>query len=210
LTVIAVRLLWVYPAAWLPRLAGRSHAPAFGLGSLTVIGWAGMRGVVSLAAALSLPRLTASGEPFPYRDLITFLVFCVILSTLVLQSLTLPALIRRLNLSVHQEKSEAQEEAEARVESLDAAIDYLSEVPGMGEQDLNDLEHLRGLFERQRAHAVARLGAAEDRAEHITVCRRLYDGALTARRRRLIEASRPAGDRSGGGSPGGPPNPQRR
>lgn len=63
-----------------------------------IFGWAGMRGVVSLASALSIPRLTQAGQPFPYRELILFITFIVILITLVFQGLTLPWLIRKVNL----------------------------------------------------------------------------------------------------------------
>lgn len=187
LSVVVVRMLWVYPAAWLPRLIGIHNDPIPRLAALTVIGWAGMRGVVSLAAALALPHFTATGEPFPYRDLITFLVFCVILSTLVLQSLTLPALVRWLKLSSHQEKTEEQEGAEASIESLNAAIAYLQEVERSGEQDEADVIHLREVFERQRTHAVARGKLQDSKEGQITVCRTLYDKALAARRRRLLE-----------------------
>ena len=63
-----------------------------------IFGWTGMRGVVSLASALSVPILTQAGQPFPYRDLILFITFIVILITLVFQGLTLPWLIRKVNL----------------------------------------------------------------------------------------------------------------
>src|SRR5687767_496278 len=100
-TVILVRMAWVYPSAYLPRLLSRrireldpyppwTH-PAF-------IGWAGMRGAVSLAAALALPLATDDGPAFPHRDLILFLTMCVVLATLVGQGLTMPLVIRLLGL----------------------------------------------------------------------------------------------------------------
>src|SRR5207244_7483087 len=84
-TVIAVRLAWVYGQVLLAR--GR----AAHWGEATVLGWTGMRGAVSLAAALAMPLSTDAGTHFPSRELIVFLAFCVILGTLVLQGLSLPA-----------------------------------------------------------------------------------------------------------------------
>lgn len=101
LTVVLVRIVWVFPATYLPRLLDRrlrERDPYPAPGSVAVIAWAGMRGVVSLAAALSLPLTTEGGAPFPERSLILFLTFCVILTTLVLQGLSLPPLIRLLGL----------------------------------------------------------------------------------------------------------------
>jgi Na+/H+ antiporter len=93
-TVVLTRFAWVYPATYLPRMipAVRRRDPAPPWTVPTLIGWAGMRGVVSLAAAFALP------EQMPGRELILFLTFCVILVTLLLQGLTLPWLVRRLDL----------------------------------------------------------------------------------------------------------------
>ncbi|HVK16145.1 MAG TPA: Na+/H+ antiporter [Fimbriiglobus sp.] len=99
--VILARLVWVIPGAYVPRwverrLTGRGDPyPPWQL--VTVVGWTGMRGVVSLAAALAIPVM-AGGQPFPGRDLIQFLTFWVIFATLVGQGLTLPLLIRALGL----------------------------------------------------------------------------------------------------------------
>lgn len=96
---IAVRFVWVFPVAYLPRwLSGSLHerAPAPRSRELMIIGWCGMRGIVSLAAALALPVALPNGEPFPARDLIIFLTFFVIATTLVGQGLTLAPLIRKL------------------------------------------------------------------------------------------------------------------
>lgn len=96
-TVIVVRVAWVFGTAWaVPKTAPDQVAPR--RGALAVGGWAGMRGVVSLAIALSLPATTADGGPFRARDAIVFITFVVIFVTLVGQGLTLPVLIRRLGL----------------------------------------------------------------------------------------------------------------
>jgi NhaP-type Na+/H+ or K+/H+ antiporter len=101
--LIALRLLWTYPggrvAHWIRSgLMHQRYAmpPPRGL---FVVGWTGMRGVVALAAAMSLPETLANGQPFPQRNLMIFLTFSVILVTLVLQGLTLPMLIRALGLA---------------------------------------------------------------------------------------------------------------
>jgi CPA1 family monovalent cation:H+ antiporter len=103
IVVIAARLIWMFPGAYLPRwLDGKvcKVSPAYPPPRhVFIVGWTGMRGVVSLAAALAIPLTTASGLGFPHRNLLKFLTFCVIFSTLVLQGLTLPFLIRWLGVT---------------------------------------------------------------------------------------------------------------
>ncbi len=98
--VIGSRLVWMFPGAYLPRLFDekvlRRHVDYPPWQLVTVVAWTGMRGVVSLAAAMAVPKLTATGEPFPDRDRIVFLTFWVIFATLVGQGVTLPLLIRAL------------------------------------------------------------------------------------------------------------------
>jgi monovalent cation/hydrogen antiporter len=101
LVLIGTRLLCTFGTAVLMRVMSRFIAvsdPNPGWKGPLIFGWTGMRGVVSLASALSVPLLTQSGQPFPYRDLILFITFIVILITLVFQGLTLPWLIRVVNL----------------------------------------------------------------------------------------------------------------
>lgn len=98
--VIALRFLWVYPAAHIPRwLSTKARKdPSPGWKGPLVISWAGMRGVVSLATALSIPLLMTDGTNFPQRNLIIFITFVVIFITLVFQGLTLPFVIKLINL----------------------------------------------------------------------------------------------------------------
>ena len=152
--VIAVRMLWVFPATYLPRMLSaslRRRDPAPPPQAVVVLGWAGMRGVVSLAAALALPDVLGNGEPFP-RNLFIFLTFVVIIATLVGQGLTLPWLIRRLGLG--DDGSAEHEELHAREAATEAALQRLdelvTEVPG----------HLE-LIDRLRAQYA-------DRAEHFS------------------------------------------
>lgn len=127
--VIGVRLLWVFPAAYIPRMLSRrlrERDPVPPWQTLLLLGWTGMRGVVSLAAALALPLTTNSGNPFPGRDLILFLTFSVILVTLVLQGLTLPLLIRWLK--VVDDTDIEREEMEGRLRAAQAAMARIEEI----------------------------------------------------------------------------------
>ena len=124
--VIALRLIWIYPGAYSAFLIRRyllkqpetPPAPR----AIFLVGWTGMRGVVALAAALSLPETMADGAAFPQRNVIIFLTFCVIFVTLVAQGLTLPPLIRALGLSV---EAKDEEEVLARRKMLQAALHRL-------------------------------------------------------------------------------------
>jgi Na+/H+ antiporter len=125
--VIVLRLIWIYPGAWAAnwirsRLQHQSEALPDAR-YIFIVGWTGMRGVVALAAAISLPRTLSDGSAFPQRNLIIFLTFCVIFVTLVFQGLSLPYFIRRLGLA----SSDAQnpEEERARYAMIDAALAFL-------------------------------------------------------------------------------------
>lgn len=105
LVTIVVRLIWVFPSAYLPRILSkriREREQRPGWKGVFVVAWSGMRGVVSLAAAFSVPLVVSSGETFPHRNLILFLTFSVILVTLVLQGLSLPWLVRVLKIEVKE------------------------------------------------------------------------------------------------------------
>lgn len=128
LLVILLRLVWVYPGAWLSKQIRRNlrmrRVDIFSRGEIFIVGWSGMRGVLALAAAISLPEMLVNGARFPQRNLIIFLTFCVIFATLVLQGLSLPPLIRRLGLSGFS--SGASEEALARREMITSALAWLN------------------------------------------------------------------------------------
>jgi CPA1 family monovalent cation:H+ antiporter len=132
--VILARFIWIFPATYLPRwlspaLARRDPSPPWTWPF--VLGFTGVRGIVSLAAALAIPFVLDSGQPFPDRDLILFLTFSVILVTLVGQGLMLPAVIRVLGLA-HAGKREVQtdrrEEQLARRLAIEAAIERLEQL----------------------------------------------------------------------------------
>lgn len=155
--VILLRFIWVYPGAHVAYFVRRNllrqpetlPTPQ----GIFVVAWTGMRGVVALAAAVSLPTMLADGSPFPQRDLILFLTFCVIFVTLVLQGLTLPALIRKLKL---QQQSMARCEAlEARTIMINAALRALEEIPDRSDPDLSHV------FEDVESHYQSRLVALQ-------------------------------------------------
>ena len=127
--VIALRMAWVFPGArvsyFIRRRVLHQPEPVPPARQLVVVGWAGMRGVIALAAALALPQTLPGGRPFPERDLIVFLTFCVILATLVLQGLTLAPLIRWLGLE--GAAGPACEEREARRIATESALQHLEQ-----------------------------------------------------------------------------------
>jgi len=132
LLVIVVRILWVFSTnrfLKMMRLSLRRGEPDPGWKRIFIVSWSGMRGAISLAAALSIPLLTSARLPFPQRDLIIYLTFCVILSTLLLQGLTLPRLIRLFGIDREgrRERAEAgHKEIEARHRAAEASLALLA------------------------------------------------------------------------------------
>jgi monovalent cation/hydrogen antiporter len=125
--VIVGRIIWVYPAAYLPRLSKkvRDREPGTNVKLVSIVAWAGMRGVVSLAAALALPLSTLDGSPFPNRNVIIFITFCVIFSTLILQGLTLRPIIKWFGIKGDNE--EHQDEQRARLLIANNVIEHIEE-----------------------------------------------------------------------------------
>ena len=158
-TVVA-RFAWVFPAARIHRLASRRERARESPGwrGLTAVSWAGMRGVVSLAAAFAVP-FTASGAPFPGRDLILFLTFTTVLGTLLVQGLTFPALIRALGIGgEHERYADTVAEAGAQHAAAQAALERLEELNAAERLDEAVVERLRQLAEDRRLRAWERLG----------------------------------------------------
>jgi Na+/H+ antiporter len=124
-------------------------------------GWAGMRGAVSLAAALALPLETHAGAPFPDRDLIQFITFAVILVTVVGQGLTLPWLIRKLG-AVEDGTEEEHEELKARLTIAKAALNKVDELEGEEWTRDGTIERVRNLYRYRKRRFAARAGMIED------------------------------------------------
>ncbi|HEU4587821.1 MAG TPA: Na+/H+ antiporter [Gemmatimonadales bacterium] len=143
---IGIRLAWMYVVPHLDRLrhpAAKSDVPSWR--ELTVLGWAGMRGVVSLALALAIPAQTASGMPLPGREDVVILALAVVLATLIGQGLTLGPLIRRLGIA--DPGAPAREEAAAREAAIRAARAQLDALAAQGALRLDQLEHLEHKLE---------------------------------------------------------------
>lgn len=125
--IIIIRLIWVYPAAYIPRWLFKSirnseQRPTWQ--GVFLVGWSGMRGVVSLASALAVP-LTLAGNPFPHRNLILFITFIVILITLVLQGLSLKPLIKILKIESNEKESEKLKGLTLRIRLAESVLSYL-------------------------------------------------------------------------------------
>lgn len=164
LVVVAARFLWVYPATFLPRILSarvreREGAPTWK--GPFVIGWAGMRGVVSLAIAFSIPLTVHGGASFPDRNLLLFLTFTTVIGTLVVQGLTLPPLIRLLKLPGRDVQAETLAEANAQAQASRVAEERLDELLTDERNALPPplADRLRSVLERRRNAVWERLGA---------------------------------------------------
>ncbi|HEY3404615.1 MAG TPA: Na+/H+ antiporter [Ohtaekwangia sp.] len=126
--VIVGRLIWVYPGTYVPRWLSRKireNEPSPDPKLVTIVAWSGMRGVVSLAAALALPLTINGTEPFPHRNLIIFLTFCVIFTTLVLQGLTLRPMIKLFG--IESDGADHRDEHKARLVLASSIIEHIEE-----------------------------------------------------------------------------------
>jgi CPA1 family monovalent cation:H+ antiporter len=181
---IVVRFAWVYPVAYLPRwLSGslREGEGNFRKRELGIISWCGMRGIVSLAAALALPVTLPNGAPFPQRDLIIFMSFFVIAVTLVGQGLTLPALIRRLKVGSNWSLKDEQLQVRSVMSAAAlAAIDDMMAAEGAPAE----------WADRLRAEITNRIASAAPDGSALTprneLVKRLRHAAIQAERRELI------------------------
>ena len=191
--VIGTRLVWIYPATYLPRFLFRrvrERDPYPPWQYPTLIGWTGLRGAVTLAAALALPLTTSAGDPFPQRNLLIYLAFCVILATLVVQGLSLPLLIRLLHLE--DDGSAAKEETKARVYAADAALARLEELAGEDWVREDTAERLRGAYRFRQSRFSARFDAEDDGSieQRSQDYQRLRRELLDAERRAVVELRR--------------------
>ncbi|GAA1177881.1 Na+/H+ antiporter [Streptomyces hebeiensis] len=162
--VVAVRFVWVFPATFLPRALFprlKEREPDTDWKAPVIIGWAGMRGVVSLAIAFSIPLVAEDGSPFPGRNLVLFLTFTTVIGTLVVQGLTLPSLIRLLRLPGRDRQAETLAEAQAQNAASTAAERRLDELLTDERNELPPplADRLRAVMERRRNAVWERLGA---------------------------------------------------
>jgi CPA1 family monovalent cation:H+ antiporter len=183
--VVALRIIWVYPGAaiayWIRRNVMHEQQPYPGNKQTFIVAWTGMRGVLALAAAISLPTMLQNGEPFPQRNVIIFLTFCVIFVTLVLQGLTLPAVIRKLGLAI--DSTHNMEEQQARLLIANTVLEYLRDLSRQAKS-----EHA-AIYEDKIRHYQARatlieVGGEEMKPEREIVLAR-YERNLTQELRAL-------------------------
>jgi monovalent cation/hydrogen antiporter len=126
------------------------------------VAWTGLRGGVSLAAALAIPAVTSSGAPFPLRDLILFLTFCSLLATLVGQGLLLAPLIKGLGLKT--DGADEREESSARAHAARTALDRLGELAGRHPVPTHLVDRLRERYASVVNHAAGDSGEASNGA----------------------------------------------
>jgi CPA1 family monovalent cation:H+ antiporter len=176
---IVVRLIWVPVVAVLRRARAekRRRDPIPSWQSLTLMSWTSMRGVITLATALALPRVTESGYPFPYRTQIILVAMCVIVLTLVVQGLSLAPLIRALRFE--PEQTHQAEERLARREAIRRGTETLEDLSHEDWVDPRDVEALR-------AEATDRVRMSEEEGGSYAGRRRLRLAMIDAERRMLI------------------------
>jgi Na+/H+ antiporter len=190
-SVIAVRFVWNWTVTYIIRAIDRrpSQRARRGDWRTRVIGsWSGMRGAVSLAAALALPLQTDAGAPLPGRDLIQFITFALILVTVVGEGLTLPWLIRRLGV-VDDGTEEEHEELRARLVIARAALDRVDELEGEDWTRDGTVERVRNLYEYRRRRFKVRAGKIEDEdgiEERSLAYQRLMHEIFAAQRQELV------------------------
>jgi monovalent cation/hydrogen antiporter len=196
-TVIGARFAWLFTTPYIVRALDRrpqQRERRIGAAARVVVAWSGLRGAVSLATALALPRVTDAGAALPGRDLIVFVTFTVVLVTVVGQGLTLPFLIRRLGVAADSQEEE-HEELLARLTASKAALTELEAMAEEGWAGDETLDRARQYYEQRKRRFAARAGKIEDDgyedASQVRerVLRRLYQ----AERRAVVEL-RNAGD----------------
>jgi CPA1 family monovalent cation:H+ antiporter len=162
--LIALRMAWVFPgahvSAWIRRHIFHQTATAPNARSVFVLGWTGMRGVLALAAAFSLPQTLSNGEPFAQRNLILFLTFSIILITLVGQGLTLPPLIRALGLDGNREADDEELAARRIVLSETVASLEAQRADSPDEETAHDIDDLIDRY-RHRLEVILEREAAQ-------------------------------------------------
>jgi CPA1 family monovalent cation:H+ antiporter len=181
--IVLVRFVWVFGATYLPRLLSRTfrrknRAP---WQHTALIAWTGMRGADSLAGALAIPFVLANGEPFPGRDLILLLTFCVIFATLVLQGLTLTPLVRWLK--IVDDRVTEKEERLARLKANEAALARLEAIASSNRARPKTIERLRSEYED-------RIRQLRSEAPHEESVRRLFSEDFEELAREVLQTER--------------------
>ncbi len=188
--VILTRIAWAFTITVLIRSIDRresQRARRAGWRVRLVAAWSGMRGAVSLAAALAIPLHTDSGAPFPDRDLIIFLTFAVIFGTLVVQGLSMPALIHRLGIT--RDGSEDAEEIRARLVATKAALGELDRLADEEWTREDTIERMRAQYNYRKRRFAAQAGKIEDDGyeDRSLAYQHVVQIVLAAQREALVE-----------------------
>lgn len=177
LIVIVVRIILVYVAGYVPRFLSskiRNKEKSPGLKLPFVIGWAGMRGVVSLASALAIPLTLNSGDAFPHRNMILFITFVVILITLVFQGLTLPLFLKWLKIEEIDERPPEDEQIESiRMQLARESVKHLDAKYSLEMSQFETIARIKEQLERS-IRASERTLIEENQKEEVGSVRKLY------------------------------------
>ena len=191
LITIIIRIIWVVPAVYLPRILfnGMRASESYpNWRSVFLVGWSGMRGVVSLAAALAVPLTLINGDAFPYRNLILFITFSVILITLVLQGLSLKPFIRLLKFQTNEDESQKLQATRLRIRLAESALSYLDINYPEETQKHETYKRVRDRFERMIDIAKRKLEnheSADKSASFVPHYRQMLIELVHIRRREL-------------------------
>jgi CPA1 family monovalent cation:H+ antiporter len=187
--LLVIRIAWVFPAAYLPRHFSnkiRASEPPLNPRAVFIVGWAGIRGSVTMAAALSIPFALDNGAPFPGRDLVIFLAGTTIVLTLLLNAITLPMLIRLFH--IRGDGNAEREERAARIATSQAAIDVIQhELPKLTHpKEIGEAQRLLDLYERRLTFHSANADRRREMEAVQSGKRRLALAALEAERTELF------------------------
>ncbi len=192
--VILIRFIWIFPAAFIPRFLSkkiRSREKSPGWRGPVLVGWAAMRGVVSLAAALSIPMVISNGDSFPFRNLILFITFIVILVTLVIQGLSLPFIIKWLKIEEFDDiVPEEEQETALKIELMEATLKRLNEKyqKQIAENELVD--NIKKELESNIALSIQRLNSLECDDQELRVCNDILKDLINVQRNKLFQLRR--------------------
>jgi CPA1 family monovalent cation:H+ antiporter len=189
LVTIIVRIIWVFPAAYIPRILFKSivrREPRPSWKSVFLIGWSGMRGVVSLASALAVPITIADDQAFPHRNLILFITFTVIFFTLVLQGLSLPWLVRILHIESVENHVEQEQAIKLRIAQV--TLEFLNTTYSEEVQSNDAFNRVKARYERMIEIANQKLSALEvqtDAASFLPKYRKMLVEVVSLKRKEL-------------------------
>jgi CPA1 family monovalent cation:H+ antiporter len=181
--IVLVRFVWMFGASYLPRLLSRAlrHETSAPWQHTALIAWTGMRGADSLAGALAIPFALPTGEPFPGRNLVLLLTFCVIFGTLVIQGLTLSPLVRWLK--VVDDRVTEKEERLARLKANEAALARL--------ETMESLKRTRPeVVDRLRSEYIDRISQLRAQNPHEEAVTRLFSPDFEDLARQALQTER--------------------